>query len=181
MRGERPAAPPRRLPRPVSQQHLKTRMDGSGHPTNSREPSRRAAGTAAKKHHPSLSLRRWCLSYYEAPSDSAGDPLRRVVANIGQGAVPKVDPCLDAATCGTQGALGSMWRVRHQTFQQLPSHGAVTVAIQFDMPVDVVDEIAQAGVVMSRIIERPEKSAEHLWNYVLATVEECRQDLFRRG
>jgi hypothetical protein len=66
----------------------------------------------------------------------------RGAANLGQGTVPKVDPRLDATTCRAQNTFGSMRRVRHQTFEQLTPHRAMTIAIQFDMPVNIVDEIA---------------------------------------
>jgi hypothetical protein len=57
----------------------------------------------------------------------------------------------------------------------------MTVAIEFDVPIDVIDEITHAIVVVFGAIERIEKPAEHLRDDVFAAVEECRQDLFRRA
>src|ERR1700730_2522300 len=57
----------------------------------------------------------------------------------------------------------------------------MTVSIEFDVPIDVVDEMAQAIVVVLRTIERLEKPAEHLRDNVFAAVEERRQNLFRRS
>jgi hypothetical protein len=103
--------------------------------------------------------------------------LDTVAAKLTQCAVPKLDPRLDAAARSTLSALGPMRRVCQQTFQQLPAHRSMTVTIQFDMSIDVVDEVTHPGVVMLRIKVRHEKSAEHLRYYVLAAVEESRQDL----
>src|SRR6476469_953422 len=55
----------------------------------------------------------------------------------------------------------------------------MTVSIEFDVPIDVVDEMAQAIVVVFRTIERLEKPSEHFRDDVFAAVEERRQDLFR--
>src|SRR5258708_11861242 len=57
----------------------------------------------------------------------------------------------------------------------------MTVAIQIDMPFDVVDEMTQAVVIVLRTTERIEKPAEHLWDNVFAAVKECRQNLFHRA
>ena len=46
--------------------------------------------------------------------------------------------------------------------------GAMAVAIEFDVPIDVVDEITQAIVVVLGAVERVEKPAEHLRDDVLA-------------
>ena len=106
-------------------------------------------------------------------------PLSIVAAKLTQCAVPKLDPRLHAAAGSTLCALGPKRGVCQQTFQQLSAHGSMTVTIQFDMSIDVVDEVTQPGVVRLRIKVRLEKSAEHLWYYVLAAVEESRQNLFR--
>ena len=57
----------------------------------------------------------------------------------------------------------------------------MTVAIEFDMPIDVVNEMTQAITVVVRAIERVKKPAEHLWDDVFAAIEEGRQDFFRRA
>src|SRR6202043_3485281 len=93
----------------------------------------------------------------------------------------KPDSSLDAAARGAPSLLAPIRRVREQIFEQLAPHGAMTVAIEFDVPIDVVDEITHAIVVVFGAIERIEKPAEHLWNDVFAAVEEGRQDLFRRA
>jgi hypothetical protein len=59
--------------------------------------------------------------------------------------------------------------------------GAMTVTIEFDAPIDVVDEMTQAIVVVLGAIERVEKPAKHLRDNVFAPVEERRQDLFGRA
>src|SRR6201987_4019162 len=56
----------------------------------------------------------------------------------------------------------------------------MTVAIEFDVPLDVVDEMTQAITVVLRAINRVEKSAEHLRDDVFAAVKEGCQDLFGR-
>ena len=71
-------------------------------------------------------------------------------------------------------------RVRQQIFEQLTPLRAMTVAIEFGVPIDVLDEMTQAIVVVFRVIERIEKPAEHLWDDVFAAVEERRQHLFGR-
>lgn len=55
----------------------------------------------------------------------------------------------------------------------------MTVAIELDVPIDVGDEMMQTLVVVSSAVERVEKPAEHFRDDVFATIEECRQDLFR--
>src|SRR5689334_3120656 len=57
----------------------------------------------------------------------------------------------------------------------------MTVAIEFDVPIDVVDEMTQTLVVVPGSIEGVEKPAEHLRDDVLATVEERRQYLLGRA
>jgi hypothetical protein len=48
----------------------------------------------------------------------------------------------------------------------------MTVAIEFDVPIDVADEMAQAIIVVLGAIERVEKPAEHLRDDVFAAVED---------
>jgi hypothetical protein len=103
------------------------------------------------------------------------------VAELAQCAVPKSDPSFDTAARGTQSSLLRMRRVRDHIFEQLAPLGAMAVAIEFDVPIDVVDEMALAIVVVPGTIERVEKPAEHLRDNVFAAVEEGRQDLFRRA
>src|ERR1700722_20612984 len=62
------------------------------------------------------------------------------VAKLAQCAVPKGDPRLDAAAGGAHGSLGLIWGVLQQIFQQLFSLGAMAVAIEFDVPIELVDE-----------------------------------------
>jgi hypothetical protein len=57
----------------------------------------------------------------------------------------------------------------------------MTVAIEFDVTIDVVDEMTQAIAVVLGAIKRVEKPPKHLRDDVLAAVEEGRQDLFRRA
>src|ERR1700747_2138969 len=103
------------------------------------------------------------------------------VAEFVQCAVPQPDPGLDAAACGTQGPLAPLRRIGDQIFEQLTPHGAMTFAIEFYVPIDVVDEMAQAIVVASSAVECVEKPAEHLRDDVFAAVEKRRQDLFGRA
>src|SRR5260370_19127733 len=56
----------------------------------------------------------------------------------------------------------------------------MTIAIELDVPFDVVDEMTQGSLVVPRAGERLLKPLEHLRNDVLATVKKCGQDLFRR-
>jgi hypothetical protein len=72
----------------------------------------------------------------------------------------------------TQSPFTRMRRVHYQVFEQLAPLGAMTVAIEFDVPIDVVDEMAQAIVVMPSTIERVEEPAEHLRDEVFAAVEQ---------
>ena len=76
-----------------------------------------------------------------------------VVAELAQCAVPKPDPSFDAAACGLQGQLAPMRRVRDQIVHQLMPHGAMALAIEFDVPIDVVDEMTQAIAVALDAIE----------------------------
>src|SRR5438270_9984286 len=71
--------------------------------------------------------------------------------------------------------------IREQIFEQLTTFGTMIVAIEFDVPIDVVDEIAQAIIVVPSAMKRVEKPAEHLRDDVFAAVEERRQNLFRRA
>jgi hypothetical protein len=73
-----------------------------------------------------------------------------VVAQLAQRAVPKFYPAFDAAARSLQSPLAPMRRVRDQIIQQLTTLGAMTVAIQFDVPVDVVDEITDLIIVVPR-------------------------------
>jgi hypothetical protein len=57
----------------------------------------------------------------------------------------------------------------------------MTVAIEFDVPIDVVNEMAQPISVVLGAIERIEQPAEHLRDDVFASVEERRQYLFGRA
>jgi hypothetical protein len=98
----------------------------------------------------------------------------RAVAKLAQCTVPKVHPGRDAVTRRTHCPFGRMRRVRDQAFQQFPPLGAVTVSVELDMAVDVVDEMTQAVVIVPGIVERLEKSAEHLRDYVFAAIEERR-------
>src|SRR5205814_8973621 len=88
---------------------------------------------------------------------------------------------LDAAARGAARLLDSIWRVCEQIFEQLAPHGAMTVAIEFDVTIDVIDEMAQAVGVVPGALKRVEKLAEHLRYDVLAAVEEGRQDLLGRA
>jgi len=81
---------------------------------------------------------------------------------------------LDAVARGAQSPFVPLRRVRDQTFEQLPPHWTVTVAIELDVPIDVVDEMTQGIVLVPPASERPLKPAEHLWDDVLAAVKECR-------
>src|ERR1700752_2875735 len=74
------------------------------------------------------------------------------VAELAQCAVPKLDPCFDATAGGTPSPLILMGRVRDQIGEQLTPLGAMTVAVEFDVPIDVVDEMTQAIVVVLRPI-----------------------------
>ena len=74
-----------------------------------------------------------------------------------------------------------MRRVCDQVVQQLTPHGTMTVAIEFDVPIDVVDEMAQAIIVVPGALERIEKPTKHLRDDVFAAVEERREDLFGRA
>ena len=91
------------------------------------------------------------------------------------------DSSLDAAASGAASPLEPIRRVCEQIFEQLAPHGAMTVAIEFDVPIDVVDEMTQAIVIVLGAVELLEKPAEHLRDDVFAAVEEGRQDLFRRA
>ena len=64
------------------------------------------------------------------------------VAEVPQRAVPKPNPGFDAAACSTQSPLLPIRRVRDQILDQLAPHGAMAVAIEFDVPIDVVDEMS---------------------------------------
>jgi hypothetical protein len=70
-----------------------------------------------------------------------------------------------------QRPLASMWRIRDQIFEQLAPHGAMTVAIEFDVAINVVDEMTQAIVVVLGTIERVEKPAKHLRDDIFAPVK----------
>ena len=50
----------------------------------------------------------------------------------------------------------------------------------FNVPLDVIDKMTQAILVVLHSRERLLKSAEHLRDNVLATVKKCRNDLLRR-
>src|SRR5262249_36653759 len=102
------------------------------------------------------------------------------VAELAQCAVPKPDPGFDAAARGLQSPFMRMRRVREQIFEQFAPLRAMAVAIEFDVPIDIVDEMTQAIVVVFRVIERVEKPAEHLRDDVFAAVEEGRQHFFGR-
>src|SRR5262249_42291342 len=67
-----------------------------------------------------------------------------------------------------------------QIFEQLTPLRAVAVTIELDVPIDVVNEIAQVVRIVLGTVERVEEPAEHLRYDIFATVEERRQDLFRR-
>src|SRR5258706_8939442 len=93
---------------------------------------------------------------------------------VAQRAVPKLDPGLDAVARGAQGPFVPLRRVRDQTFEQLPPHWTVAVAIELDVPFDVVDEMTQGivVVVVPRARQRLLQPAEHLRDDVLAAVKE---------
>ena len=74
------------------------------------------------------------------------------VAELVQRAVPKPDPGFDAAAGGTQSPFVRIRRFRDQIFDQLTPLRAMTVAVEFDVAIDVVDEMTQAIVVVSGII-----------------------------
>lgn len=126
-----------------------------------------AAGMESK---PSIAPRR---QFVPLPQSGILRPDRglyaRAAAQLAQCTVPEIDPGRDAVTRRPHRPFGYMRRVRDQTFQQFPPLGAVTVSIEFDMAVDVADEMTQAVVIVPGIVERPEKSAEHLRDYVATT------------
>ena len=66
----------------------------------------------------------------------------------------------------------SLRRVRDQTFEQLAPHWTVTVAIELDVPFNVVNEITQGIVAVTVAIERLVKPAEHLRDDVFAAARE---------
>src|SRR5260370_3697127 len=74
-----------------------------------------------------------------------------------------------------------MRRVRDQIFEQLTPHGAMTVAIELYVPIDVVNEMAQAIAVVLCSMERVEKPPEHFRDDVFAAVEEGRQGVLGRA
>ena len=76
------------------------------------------------------------------------------VAELAQCAVPKLDPGLDTGACGAPSSLFPMRRVREQIFEQLTPLGTMIVAIEFDVSIDVVDEMAQPIIVVPRGIVR---------------------------
>jgi hypothetical protein len=51
---------------------------------------------------------------------------------------------------GAQSPFVPLRRVRDQTFEQLPPHWTVTVAIELDVPIDGVDEMTQGIVVVAQ-------------------------------
>ena len=55
-----------------------------------------------------------------------------------------------------------MRRVREQIFEQFAPLRAVTVAIEFDVPIDVVDEMTQAIIVVFCVIERTVRSLRNI-------------------
>jgi len=63
-----------------------------------------------------------------------------------------------AAARGAPSPRVPMRRVCKQIFEQLAPHGTMTVAIEFDVPIDVVDEMAEAIVVVLGAVERVEKA-----------------------
>jgi hypothetical protein len=101
------------------------------------------------------------------------------VTKRAQRAIPKLDPSPDAVARGAQGPFVPLRRVRYQIVKQLLPHRTVTVAIEFDVPLDIVDEIAQAILVVLSPRESLLKPAEHLRDNVLSAVKKCRDDLFR--
>src|SRR5260370_3894004 len=94
--------------------------------------------------------------------------------------VPNSDPGLDAVARSAQSALVLLWRARDQLVKQFPSHWTMTVTIELDMPLDVVDEMTQASLVVLHARERFLQPAEHLGDDVLAAIKKCRDNLFRR-
>ena len=87
---------------------------------------------------------------------------RRMLPELAQCPFQRPIRALIPAARGLRGPLAPMRRVRDQAVQQLTPFRAMTVAVEFDAPIDVVDEMTQAIVVMLRAVKRIEKPAERI-------------------
>jgi hypothetical protein len=59
-----------------------------------------------------------------------------------QDAVPKPDPGLDAVARGTPSPLAFLRNPGDEIVEQLTPFGAVTVAVEFDMPIHVINKVS---------------------------------------
>ena len=66
-----------------------------------------------------------------------------------------------------------------QIFERLTLLGTVTVAIEFDVSIDVIDEMTQAIIVVPSAVGPVEQPPEHFWDNVFTAKALCRGFLYR--